>query len=60
MNIDPPMSADEVPAVIEKVKAKLDHWKSDQTAQTQRVSFLFSFFFPSFFSLLFLPFFFFS
>lgn len=38
MGIDPPMSADEVPAVVEKVKAKLDHWKSDQTAQTQRVS----------------------
>lgn len=39
MGIDPPMSADEVPAVVEKVKAKLDHWKADQTAQTQRVSF---------------------
>lgn len=38
MGIDPPMSADDVPAVIEKVKAKLEHWKSDQTAQTQRVS----------------------
>lgn len=38
MGIDPPMSADEVPAVVEKVKAKLDHWKADQTAQTQRVS----------------------
>lgn len=38
MGIDPPMSAEEVPAVVEKVKAKLDHWKSDQTTQTQRVS----------------------
>lgn len=38
MGIDPPMSADEVPATIEKVKAKLEHWKSDQAAQTQRVS----------------------
>lgn len=37
MNIDPPMSAADVPAVAEKVKAKLDHWKSDQQAQTQRV-----------------------
>ncbi|TQS32354.1 hypothetical protein Golomagni_07330, partial [Golovinomyces magnicellulatus] len=36
MGIDPPMSAEDVPAVIEKVKAKLEHWKSDQTAQTQR------------------------
>jgi uncharacterized coiled-coil DUF342 family protein len=39
MNIDPPMSSDDVPAVIEKVRAKLDHWKNDQAAQTQRVSF---------------------
>jgi uncharacterized coiled-coil DUF342 family protein len=39
MGIDPPMSQADVPAVIEKVKAKLDHWKSDQAAQTQRVSF---------------------
>lgn len=38
MGIEPPMSADEVPATIEKIKSKLDHWKSDQTAQTQRVS----------------------
>lgn len=36
MGIDPPMSAADVPAVIEKVKAKLDNWKSDQAAQTQR------------------------
>jgi uncharacterized coiled-coil DUF342 family protein len=37
MGIDPPMSAADIPATIEKVKAKLDHWKSDQEAQTQRV-----------------------
>lgn len=37
MGIDPPMSAEEVPGVIEKVKAKLDHWKADQAAQTQKV-----------------------
>ncbi|KAF4773970.1 nuclear segregation protein [Colletotrichum scovillei] len=36
MGIDPPMAASDVPAVAEKVKAKLDHWKSDQEAQTQR------------------------
>ncbi|POS75452.1 nuclear segregation protein [Diaporthe helianthi] len=36
MGIDPPMSADEVPAVVEKVRAKLDHWKADQAAQTQK------------------------
>lgn len=38
LNIDPPMSQSDVPAVVEKVKAKLDNWKSDQEAQTQRVS----------------------
>ncbi|KAK2613482.1 hypothetical protein N8I77_000394 [Diaporthe amygdali] len=36
MGIDPPMSADEVPGVVEKVKAKLDQWKSDQASQTQK------------------------
>lgn len=36
MGIDPPMSAADVPAVLEKAKAKLEHWKSDQAAQTQR------------------------
>ena len=38
MGIDPPMSSTDVPNVVEKVKAKLEHWKSDQAAQTQRVS----------------------
>lgn len=38
MGIEPPMSSDEIPGVIEKVRAKLDHWKNDQAAQTQRVS----------------------
>lgn len=42
MNIDPPMNATEIPAVVEKVKAKLDHWKKDQKAQTERVSFTIS------------------
>ncbi|KAI0489902.1 hypothetical protein F4859DRAFT_172014 [Xylaria cf. heliscus] len=37
LGIDPPMGAADVPAVIEKVKAKLDHWKADQQAETQRV-----------------------
>ncbi|KAI5868579.1 hypothetical protein GGS23DRAFT_546271 [Durotheca rogersii] len=36
LGVDPPMTAADVPATIEKVKAKLDHWKSDQKAQTQR------------------------
>jgi uncharacterized coiled-coil DUF342 family protein len=38
MGIDPPMSAADIPAVAEKVRAKLDFWKKDQDAQTQRVS----------------------
>lgn len=37
MGIDPPVNAEEVPAVIEKIKAKLDHWKTDQANQTQKV-----------------------
>ncbi|KKA27354.1 hypothetical protein TD95_003195 [Thielaviopsis punctulata] len=36
MGIDPPMSAAEVPEVAEKVKAKLDHWKQNQAAETQK------------------------
>ncbi|KAF5634382.1 brefeldin A resistance BFR1 (maintenance of normal ploidy) [Fusarium tjaetaba] len=36
MGIDPPMSAADIPAVAEKVRAKLDFWKKDQDAQTQR------------------------
>lgn len=39
MGIEPPSSADDVPGVVEKIKAKLDHWKSDQDAQTKKVSF---------------------
>lgn len=39
LNIDPPMSEEDVAGVVEKVKAKLEHWKEDQAAQTQRVSF---------------------
>lgn len=36
IGVDPPMSSADVPTVIEKVKAKLEHWKNDQEAQTQR------------------------
>jgi uncharacterized coiled-coil DUF342 family protein len=36
MGVDPPMSAADMPAVREKVKAKLDHWKADQDAQTEK------------------------
>ena len=38
MGLNPPTSAADVPGVIEKVKAKLDTWVSDQDAQTKRVS----------------------
>jgi uncharacterized coiled-coil DUF342 family protein len=37
LKIDPPMSAADIPGVREKVKAKLDHWKADQDAQTAKV-----------------------
>ena len=37
MSIEPPMSAADIPSVREKVKAKLDFWKSDQDSQTERV-----------------------
>jgi uncharacterized coiled-coil DUF342 family protein len=37
LGIDPPMSTEDVPSVTEKVRAKLDHWKGDQEAQTKRV-----------------------
>ncbi|KAI0161612.1 hypothetical protein GGR52DRAFT_130592 [Hypoxylon sp. FL1284] len=36
LGIDPPMGAADVTSTVEKVKAKLEHWKSDQQAQTQR------------------------
>ncbi|KAF4513380.1 hypothetical protein G6O67_000656 [Ophiocordyceps sinensis] len=36
IGVDPPMSADDVAGVADKVRAKLDQWKSDQTPQTQR------------------------
>jgi DNA repair exonuclease SbcCD ATPase subunit len=38
MGIDPPMSASDIPAVREKVMAKLKHWKEDQNAQTEKVN----------------------
>ncbi|KKO99722.1 hypothetical protein THAR02_08174 [Trichoderma harzianum] len=36
LSLDPPMRKEDVPKLIEKVKAKLEHWKEDQAAQTQR------------------------
>lgn len=37
LNVDPPMSSAEVPAVVEKVQAKLAEWRKSQDAQTQKV-----------------------
>jgi hypothetical protein len=37
IGVEPPMSATEVPAVAEKVKAKIAHWKADQEEQTKKV-----------------------
>ncbi|KAI1007748.1 hypothetical protein K3495_g484 [Podosphaera aphanis] len=36
MGIDPPMIAADIPIVKEKVLAKLDFWKADQDAETER------------------------
>ncbi|PBP26145.1 nuclear segregation protein [Diplocarpon rosae] len=36
MGLEPPMSAGDIPEVREKVKAKLDFWKKDQDAQTEK------------------------
>ncbi|KAK4545132.1 hypothetical protein LTR36_003683 [Oleoguttula mirabilis] len=35
LNVDPPMSQSDVPAVAEKLKSKLAHWKEDQDRQTK-------------------------
>ncbi len=38
IGIDPPMSQSDVPTVVEKLKEKLDFWKSDQKRKTDEVS----------------------
>ncbi|KAL8638307.1 MAG: hypothetical protein Q9228_004535 [Teloschistes exilis] len=35
INIEPPMNQSDVPAVVEKLKAKRDHWKSEQDRKTK-------------------------
>lgn len=37
MGVDPPMSQADVPSVVEKLKEKLEHWKSDQKRKTEEV-----------------------
>lgn len=39
IGVNPPMAAAEVPEVTEKVKAKIDQWKTDQPEQTRKVCF---------------------
>ncbi|KAL7950190.1 hypothetical protein V8C42DRAFT_309726 [Trichoderma barbatum] len=36
LSLEPPMRKEDVPELVEKVKAKLEHWKEDQAGQTQR------------------------
>lgn len=37
VNVEPPMNQSDVPAVVEKLKGKLDHWKKDQDKRTKEV-----------------------
>ena len=37
IGVDPPMSQSDVPSVVEKLKEKLEHWKSDQKRKTDEV-----------------------
>jgi hypothetical protein len=39
VGVDPPSSQDEVPATVEKLQAKLAHWKDDQDRKTKEVSY---------------------
>jgi uncharacterized coiled-coil DUF342 family protein len=38
VGVEPPSNQSDVPAVVEKLKAKLDAWKKDQERQTKQVS----------------------
>jgi predicted nucleic acid-binding Zn-ribbon protein len=38
VKIDPPMNQSDVPAVVEKLAAKITEWKKDQASKTQEVS----------------------
>ena len=37
LNMDPPMNKDDVPAVVDKLKAKIETFKKDQETQTKKV-----------------------
>ncbi|KAK3956179.1 hypothetical protein QBC32DRAFT_203530 [Pseudoneurospora amorphoporcata] len=36
VGVEPPMAAADIPAAVEKIKAKLDQWKADQPEQTRK------------------------
>ncbi len=38
VGVDPPSNQEEVPSTVEKLKAKLAHWKEDQDRKTKEVS----------------------
>jgi hypothetical protein len=38
VGVDPPSNQEEVPATVEKLQAKLKHWKEDQDRKTKEVS----------------------
>ena len=38
VNVEPPMNQSDVPTVVEKLKTKRDHWKSEQEKKTKEVS----------------------
>jgi len=38
VNVEPPMNSGDVPAVVEKLKQKLAHWREDQDRKTKEVS----------------------
>lgn len=38
INVDPPMSQNDVPALVERLKVKIAHWKEDQDRKTKEVS----------------------
>jgi hypothetical protein len=40
VKIDPPMNQSDVPAVVEKLAAKITEWKKDQASKTEEVRYL--------------------
>ena len=40
VDVEPPMNQSDVPSVVEKLKSKLEKWKTDQDIKTKEVSFV--------------------